>query len=166
MKNKRGFTLMEMMVVVLILAGLAAIAYPTYSKVIMNTRIAEAFSLGEIVREAEQRALAVNGSYFDAFTTAHITGNTRLIKSGDVEVNSDGTLQKKNYKVTLKRTGDSESKGSCMDIEYYRDGVDTPVFTITMLVEDSRIWCKQATGITGVCETIPSTETDSNPCNS
>ena len=100
MKNKLGFTLMEVMVVVLILAGLAAVAYPTYSKVIMKARTAEALSLGEIVREAEQRALAVNGSYFGAFTNDHVSGKTRLIKAGGVTV-SGGVLKKDNYRVSL-----------------------------------------------------------------
>ena len=117
MKNKKGFTLMEMMVVVLIIAGLAAVAYPTYSTIVTKARIAEALSLGEIVREAQQRALSLNGAYLTQFSQIHVSGGTRLIKSADVIVNGDGTLQKKNYKVTLLKTN-TGAQGACIQIDF------------------------------------------------
>ena len=134
MQNKKGFTLMEMMVVVLIIASLAAIAYPTYSKVITKARVAEAISLGEIVREAQQRYRVVNGgNYFSKFTNSHINGRTRLIKSSDVIV-ENGQLKKGDYTVSLMREKTSP-KGSCIKVEYMKQGVY--VFFIQMLVEDS-----------------------------
>ena len=63
MKNKKGFTLTEIMVVVLIIAGLSAISYPLYTKAITKARVAEAVALTEIVREAQQRKRRPAGLY-------------------------------------------------------------------------------------------------------
>ncbi len=162
MINKKGFTLIEMMAVVLILAGLAAIAYPAYTKSINRARVAEAFSLAEIVREAQQRNLAVNGSYFGAFTERHISGRTRLVKSGDVRV-SGGRLIKGLYVVgiTDEGEGDDAIENGCIVVRYGPD--DTTLFTIYTHVEDSRIWCEGREN-SGICDIIPSLETTELDC--
>lgn len=161
MKNKKGFTLMEIMVVVLIIAGLSAIAYPTYTKAITKARIAEAFSLAEIVREAEQRSLAVNDAYFTEFSAAQTTGRTRLIKANDVSA-SGGNLKKGLYTVSLSKFS-GEKPARCIIIKYGEDA-SNPIFTIYTHVEDSRIWCDEMAGGNGICETIASLETTSNDC--
>ena len=163
MKTTKGFTLIEMMVVVLIMAGLAAIAYPTYTKVITKARVAEAFSLIEIVREAQQRNLAVNGSYFSKFTEAHISGRTRLIKSGGVGVDN-GKLTRDNYTVIIadvNATGTSKPiVNGCIVVKYYKNrnssqSEERPIFTITAHVEDSRIWCTELDRNNEICAAIP-----------
>ena len=169
MKNKKGFTLMEMMVVVLIIAGLAAIAYPVYTKAIIRARLAEAFSLTEIVREAEQRSLAVNGKYFYRFTNEHISGDTRLIKgrTGDLSI-VDGALKKGLYTVSLvDETGDpaAANKSGCITVKYGEED-SNPIFTIYVPIEDSRIWCEEANSDNGICSTIPNLEQTAINCNS
>lgn len=146
MINKKGFTLMEMMVVVLIIAGLASIAYPAYTKVIMKSRITEALSLAEIVREAQQRHLVVDnaGSYFPQFTEEHVSGRTRLIKSNGVRVEG-GKLIKGDYTVSILG-----NNNECIRVAYKN-------IKITTHVEDSKIWCTEGNG-THICEIIPSLE--------
>lgn len=163
-----------MMVVVLILAGLAAIAYPTYSKVITKARVAEAFSLIEIVREAQQRNLAVNGSYFPKFKETHITGKTRLIKSGGAGLDN-GKLIRDNYTVTIAdvkaSTATKPVTNGCIIVQYRRTRnqgqlQEAPIFTITAHVEDSKIWCSEANRSNDICGAIPSDtlETSSPDC--
>lgn len=175
MKNKKGFTLTEMMVVVLILAGLAAIAYPVYTKVIMKARLAEAFSLAEIVREAEQRSLAVNGTYFIYFKPSHISGRTRLIKSGDVSLEERTTesvesyrkLKKGLYTVTIPVASATHGnyKAKCVRVSY-GESDNNPIFAIHIRIEDSRIWCEESNNGNGICGTIPSLETGDPECGS
>ncbi len=163
MINKKGFTLIEMMAVVLILAGLAAIAYPVYSKAINKARVAEAFSLAEIVREAQQRSLAVNGSYFGAFTNRHISGRTRLIKSGDVQV-SGGQLIRDLYRVSIMDiVGEDPIDNGCIVVRYSPDAMH-PLFTIYTHVEDSRIWCEELNDNNGICGIIRNLETSPIDC--
>lgn len=54
MKNRKGFTMIELMVVVVIVAILAAIAIPLYGKYIKNSRTTEATGrVGEIFTAAK-----------------------------------------------------------------------------------------------------------------
>ena len=167
MTNKKGFTLMEMMVVVLILAGLAAISYPVYTKTIMKARLAEAISLTEIVREAQQRSLDVNGTYLSAFVAGiHDTGRTRLIKSNTGEhyltVEGGNLIVKDLYIVTIMNETENGSNSNpvengCIAVKFLRGPglTDNPIFTIYAHVEDSRIWCEEADDSNGICGTIP-----------
>ena len=167
MRNEKGFTLSEMMVVVLVLAGLAAIAYPSYTKSIMKARVAEALSLSEIVREAQQRSLALNGAYFSGFTNAHVRGRTRLVKANDLEV-EDGKLIKDLYTVSIANVNASGNvkavKNGCIIVKY-GPSQSTPIFTIRTHVEDSRIGCEEAQSGGGICGTIPSVETGLLNCS-
>ena len=52
--NKKGFTLLEMLVVVLIIGILSSIALPQYQKAIKKARVAEAVTVGKKLLEAEQ----------------------------------------------------------------------------------------------------------------
>lgn len=62
-RNERGFTLLELLMVVVILAILAAIAVPQYMKVVEKSRMSEAVSLLAQVRGAESRYFAQFGTY-------------------------------------------------------------------------------------------------------
>ncbi|MFA6004094.1 MAG: prepilin-type N-terminal cleavage/methylation domain-containing protein [Elusimicrobiota bacterium] len=62
--KRQGFTLIELLVVVLIIGILAAIAVPQYFKVIEKSRAAEATSLFDTIRGAEDRYQVQTGSYY------------------------------------------------------------------------------------------------------
>ena len=57
-KNRRGFTMIELMVVVVIVGVLASIAIPIYGKYIKNARLTEATGkIGDIVTGAKSWAI-------------------------------------------------------------------------------------------------------------
>ena len=64
---KKGFTLIELLVVVLIIGILAAIAVPQYNKAVEKARLAEAFTIGKHLKDAEEVFLMANGRYTDSF---------------------------------------------------------------------------------------------------
>jgi len=67
MENKKyytqGFTLLELLVVVLIIGILAAIALPQYKKAVLKSRATEAISILKAIQGAQQRYFLSNGSY-------------------------------------------------------------------------------------------------------
>jgi type IV pilus assembly protein PilE len=61
--NKKGFSLMEIMIVVVIVGILAAIAIPAYTGYMTRTRRAEAVTALETVAQYEEKAFAEINSY-------------------------------------------------------------------------------------------------------
>ena len=81
LEQQQGFTLVELMIVVMIVAILAAIGYPSYTRYVQDTRQAEAQGEMMALSGALERYRAKNFSYEDA--------NTKLSELSPVLANSD-----------------------------------------------------------------------------
>ena len=66
-ENKNGFTLLELLVVVVIIGVLAAIALPQYKKVVERSQMAEAVTVVKSIAQAQQRYYLSNGKYADCY---------------------------------------------------------------------------------------------------
>lgn len=72
--NNKGFTLIELMIVVAIIGVLAAIAYPSYESYIVKSKRADMMSeLQNVANQIQSRKLA-QGQYSDALKTG-LTGD-------------------------------------------------------------------------------------------
>jgi len=67
MKNKKGFTLLELLVVVLIIGILAAVALPQYQKAVIKSRITQVLPLIRAVVDAQDIYYIVNNKYAESF---------------------------------------------------------------------------------------------------
>lgn len=69
MKIVRGFTLIELMIVVVVIGVLAAMAYPSYTEYVQRSRIAEATAAMSDLRIRQERYFQDNRTYVSAGVT-------------------------------------------------------------------------------------------------
>jgi prepilin-type N-terminal cleavage/methylation domain-containing protein len=100
-KNKKAFTLIEMLVVVLIIGILAAIALPQYRKAVERSRAAEIQTLMRALYTAEQEYQLITGEYatdftklsldFPGYTIKDYNNTNAAIKNDKMQIAIDGT---------------------------------------------------------------------------
>jgi prepilin-type N-terminal cleavage/methylation domain-containing protein len=124
-KNDKGFTLTEIMVVVLLLAILSAIAIPQYSKTVEKQKAVEALHLLAVIGQAQERYYVINEVYTKEYSDLDadlIDLSTKKAAEGDTFKNRafgfklNGTADD-DGKVTAKRNG-----GSYYFIREYKTG--------------------------------------------
>lgn len=69
MNSRRGFTLLELMIVVVVLGILASVAVPQYLKTVEKAHISEALSMLGQIRSAEARYYAEYRTYSSSLNT-------------------------------------------------------------------------------------------------
>lgn len=122
-----GFTLIEMMIVVLVIGVLAAIAYPSYREFVERSRRSEAAeALQEMATRQEQ---FYNDQKAYAGTLAELgmpatTENDYYQLSITLGAAVDGSVQ--SYTVNAAAIGDQASDTECATMMLDSDGVRTP----------------------------------------
>ena len=74
MSRKRGFTLIEIIIVVAIIALLAAIAIPSHIHLVRRSRVSEAIATMSLVRQALRDYSIIHGTYYDVYDSDDVTG--------------------------------------------------------------------------------------------
>jgi type IV pilus assembly protein PilE len=80
-KDQRGFSLLELMIVVAIIAIIAAVAYPSYMQFIVDAKRTTATSMLLQVADKQQQFFMDNKAYADDLTDLGLAANPLIINS-------------------------------------------------------------------------------------
>jgi len=106
-KTRKGFTLVELAVVIVIIGVLAAFGVPRFLKSVERSKAAEAFSYLSAVRSSQERYLAQYGEYSSDVNNLDIQyPSPAYFSVGPV------TATQNTWTLTLTRTGASAGYGS------------------------------------------------------
>ena len=107
LKTRKGFTLVELAVVIVIIGVLAAFGVPRFLKSVERSKAAEAFSYLSAVRSSQERYLAQYGQYASDLTQLDIQYPTPAYFSV-----GSCTATQNTWTLTLTRTGASAGYGA------------------------------------------------------
>jgi len=122
----RGFTLMEILIVVAIVGILAGIAYPSYQEQVAKAKRADAAAALMTGAQALERYYTSNGSYLDANDKLAAVFPTKAPESGTAYYNiaATGTPTANSYTLRATRTG-SMANDRCGNLEISSTGART-----------------------------------------
>lgn len=144
--NKKGFTLIEMLVVVLIIGILAAVALPQYFKAVEKSRATEALSIMGSLAAAMERARLVSSS-----NTYPESLNSLDIEFADVSGNPVTGDSWSTNNFTIKVDGTSTDDGV---VTASRNGTAGSGYTLTRYYYTGKVTCSATGDRAGICESL------------
>ena len=133
-KAYKGFTLIELGVLVVIIGVLASFGVPRFIKSVERSKAAEAFAYLAAVRDAQERYHAQQGIYSIDLSLVDIkAGTPKYFTVGTIAANADasgGDPLERTWSLTLTRTGASAGYGA-YTVTFTEQGFDSANSTIS-----------------------------------
>ncbi len=128
-ENRKGFSLVELAVVVIIIGVLAAFGVPRMLKSVERSKAAEAFKYLASVRASQERYQAREGTYSTVVTDLDVTQSVpKYFTVGTVAAGSSGSIED-SWTLTLSRAGAASGYGA-YTVTFTEEGYDTVASTI------------------------------------
>ncbi len=124
-RQSKGFTLVELAVVVVIIGVLAAFGVPRFLEAVERSKAAEAFAYLAAVRNAQERYQAREGTYADALNDLDIQSPTpKYFDVGSI------TAGENTWTLTLTRKAGSSGYEANYTVVFTQTGFDSGTSTI------------------------------------
>jgi type IV pilus assembly protein PilE len=125
LKLEKGFTLIELMIVVTIIAILSAIALPSYNQYIIRSNRAAAQSAMMDIANRQQQFLLADREYADAakLTASGYVLPTEVSDKYGLEINVDNLATPPTFEIILTPTGSQATDGN---LTLNSEGAKTP----------------------------------------
>jgi len=91
-KNQSGFTLIELMIVIAILAVLLAIAVPQYQNYTVRAKVAEGINVAAEAKMAVSETFHSTGEVPDQLSAGYVSVETEYIESIVIDMTGTGPL--------------------------------------------------------------------------
>jgi prepilin-type N-terminal cleavage/methylation domain-containing protein len=122
-KSRKGFTLVELAVVIVIIGVLAAFGVPRFMTSVERSKAAEAFNYLSAVRSSQERYQAREGTYASDITTLDISFPApTYFTVGTIAAGATSSLET-SWTLTLTRVGAAAGYGAYTVI-FTQDGFD------------------------------------------
>jgi prepilin-type N-terminal cleavage/methylation domain-containing protein len=134
MTTKKGFTLVELAVVIVIIGVLAAFAVPRFRASVERSKAAESFNYLSSIQAAMERYHARQGTYASDVNDLDIQFTSpKYFTVGAVEEGSTSSLED-SWSLTLTRVGAAAGYGA-YTVVFTEEGFDATTSTITALTD-------------------------------
>lgn len=131
---RKGFTLVELAVVIVIIGVLAAFGVPRFLKSVERAKAAEAFAYLSAVRAAQERYNARQGTYASDLKDLDISSSApKYFTIGTIGPGASAQLTD-SWTLTFTRTGPSAGYGA-YTVTFTQDGFDSTNSTISTYPE-------------------------------
>ncbi|KAF1069353.1 MAG: Fimbrial protein [Pseudomonas citronellolis] len=118
-KRAGGFTLIELMITVLVMALLAAIAIPSYSSYVLRGHRSEGQALLSEAVARQERYFAQNNAYASSAAGLNMTTYVANLQYYTLGITSDGSST---YTLTATATGSQASDKACTTLSVNQAG--------------------------------------------
>src|SRR5262249_28235408 len=134
-RSRRGFTLVELAVVIVIIGGLAAFGVPKFLQSVEKSKASESFNYWSTVQAAQERYMAQNGGDWPTSNPdkLDIVLPTLQYFSAPTITSDDTTAGSPTWSGTLTRIAGSSSYGA-YTVAWNQDGFDATNSTIPQAI--------------------------------